>query len=72
MNSWIEDNPKIDIITRLDMIDGVSHDVIVVFMEDDPKKFEYNACLTERLPESGICHKKALTGSDFQHGPINY
>ena len=28
--------------------------------------------LTERSPESGICHKKAPTGSDFQRGLINY
>ena len=47
-NSWIQNNPNIDVITRLDMIDGISHDVVVVFMEDDPKKFEYNACLRSK------------------------
>ena len=68
-SSWIEMNSnKTDIITRLDMIDGVSHDVVVVFMEDDPKKFEYNACLRSKCIlivvyiKKDICEKICFCG----------
>ena len=47
-NSWIQNNPKIDVLTRVDMIDGFSHDVVVVFKTDDPKEFEYNACMRSK------------------------
>ena len=35
-------------------------------------KYPWRNFLTERPPESGICHKKSPTGSDFQRCPINY
>lgn len=45
VEKWIEDPNGKDVLARLETMDGFTHDVIVVFQEENPRKFEHNVCM---------------------------
>ena len=65
IKKWLRNPKGKDVMVRLETMDGFTHDVIVVFQEDDPEKFEHNVCMRctailivvyiPKIPHSKFC-----------------
>lgn len=42
---WVNDPGGKDLLIRMDLIDGLSHDVVIIFQEHNSNVFEHNACM---------------------------
>ena len=45
IDDWLKDPTGKDALVRLETMDGFTHDVVVVFQEDNLEKFEHNVCM---------------------------
>ena len=47
--SWLENPIGNDILVGMNNIDGFSSDILVVFQDDDPNRFEHNVCMRAKI-----------------------